>query len=58
LKKRTLMNLYNACPAWLDNAHKELDKVVAAAYDWTVITAETSDEEILRWLLALNLACG
>ncbi|MDR3087595.1 MAG: hypothetical protein LBU45_06555 [Azoarcus sp.] len=52
------MNLYNACPAWLDNAHKELDKVVAAAYDWTVITAETSDEEILRWLLALNLACG
>jgi hypothetical protein len=32
LKKRTLTNLYNARPAWLDLAHKEHDKSVAAAY--------------------------
>jgi hypothetical protein len=30
LKKRTLTNLYNQRPAWLDNAHKELDAAVAA----------------------------
>jgi hypothetical protein len=48
LKKRTLTNLYNARPAWLKNAHRELDKTVAAACDWPDITAETPDEEILR----------
>ncbi|MDR3087629.1 MAG: hypothetical protein LBU45_06730 [Azoarcus sp.] len=47
LKKRTLTNLYNAHPAWLENAHRELDKAVAAC-DWPDITAETPDEEILR----------
>ncbi len=56
LKKRTLTNLYNARPAWLANAHTELDSAVAAAYDWTDYTAEMSDEEILRRLLVLNLA--
>lgn len=56
LKKRTLTNLYNARPAWLDNAHKELDSAVAAAYDWEDYTPEMADEEILRRLLALNLA--
>ena len=55
LKKRTLTNLYNQRPAWLDLAHKELDKAVAAAYGWTDYTPETPDEEILRRLLALNL---
>ena len=55
LKKRTLTNLYNARPAWLDLAHKELDKSVAAAYGWTDYTAEMPDDEILRRLLALNL---
>ncbi len=55
LKKRTLTNLYNQRPAWLDLAHKELDKAVAAAYGWTDYTAEMPDEEILRRLLALNL---
>jgi hypothetical protein len=25
LKKRTLTNLYNARPAWLDHAHRALD---------------------------------
>lgn len=55
LKKRTLTNLYNARPAWLDNAHKTLDKAVAEAYGWADYTPEMSDEEILRSLLALNL---
>ena len=55
LKKRTLTNLYNHRPAWLDNAHKELDAAVAAAYGWADYTPEMRDEEILRRLLALNL---
>ncbi|KVW96987.1 class I SAM-dependent DNA methyltransferase [Thiobacillus denitrificans] len=55
LKKRTLTNLYNARPAWLDNAHRELDAAVAAAYGWTGYTPEMPNEEILKRLLALNL---
>jgi type II restriction/modification system DNA methylase subunit YeeA len=55
LKKRTLTNLYNARPAWLDMAHKQLDQTVAAAYGWTDYTPEMPDDEILRRLLALNL---
>ena len=31
LKKRTLTNLYNARPQWLDDAHAALDAAVAAA---------------------------
>jgi hypothetical protein len=31
LKTRTLTNLYNERPTWLDNAHRELDAAVAAA---------------------------
>ena len=53
LKKRTLTNLYNARPTWLDHAHKRLDAAVLAAYGWP---AELADEEILARLLALNLA--
>jgi hypothetical protein len=52
LKKRTLTNLYNERPAWLDLAHKKLDAAVAAAYGWS---ADFSDELILERLLALNL---
>jgi hypothetical protein len=55
LKKHTLTNLYNARPAWLDNAHKTLDAAVAKAYGWSDYTAEMADEEILRRLLKLNL---
>ena len=56
LKKRTLTNLYNARPAWLDNAHKTLDTAVAKAYGWSDYTPHMPDDEILRRLLALNLA--
>jgi hypothetical protein len=52
LKKRTLTNLYNERPAWLDLAHRKLDEAVAAAYGWP---AELTDEQILERLLALNL---
>ncbi len=55
VKKRTLTNLYNARPTWLDMAHKELDAAVAEAYGWADYTPDMSDEEILRRLLALNL---
>ena len=53
LKKRTLTNLYNQRPAWLANAHRDLDEAVAAAYGWP---ADLSDDEILKRLLDLNLA--
>lgn len=56
LKKRTLTNLYNAMPAWLVNAHAELDKAVATAYGWTDYTPEMPDSEILARLLSLNEA--
>src|SRR3989454_5556095 len=58
LKKRTLTNLYNERPAWLDLAHKKLDVAVIAAYGWGragEAEAELSDEQILENLLALNL---
>ncbi len=55
LKKRTLTNLYNQRPAWLDHAHRALDLAVAAAYGWTDYTPELPDTEILKRLLALNL---
>ena len=31
---RTLTNLYNQRPTWLDLAHKKLDQAVFAAYGW------------------------
>jgi hypothetical protein len=52
LAKRTLTNLYNQRPTWLDHAHRKLDEAVAAAYGWD---PDLSDEEILERLLALNL---
>ena len=51
LKKRTLTNLYNQRPTWLDLAHKKLDEAVFAAYGWK---PSMSDEEILEKLLVLN----
>ena len=52
LKQRTLTNLYNERPAWLDNAHRDLDAAVAHAYGWK---PDMSDDEMLTRLLALNL---
>ncbi|MEO8015425.1 MAG: DNA methyltransferase, partial [Polaromonas sp.] len=56
LAERTLTKLYNQRPAWLDAAHKTLDAAVAAAYGWADYSADLPDEEILKRLLALNLA--
>jgi hypothetical protein len=53
LKKRTLTNLYNERPAWLDLAHKRLDEAAFAAYGWDPGIA---DDELLEKLLELNLA--
>ncbi len=50
--KRTLTNLYNERPTWLDLAHRKLDEAVLDAYGWP---HDISDEEILARLLALNL---
>jgi len=52
LKVRTLTNLYNERPTWLDLAHRKLDEAVFAAYGWD---PGMSDEQILEKLLALNL---
>ena len=58
LKKRTLTNLYNQRPTWLDLAHKKLDQAVLAAYGWAdLLTAEgINEDEVLARLLALNLS--
>ena len=52
LKKRTLTNLYNDRPTWLDLAHKKLDGAVFDAYGWP---HDLTEDEILERLLALNL---
>lgn len=56
LKKRTLTNLCNARPAWLDHAHKALDEAVADAYGWGDHwrAGTLTDDEILAGLFALN----
>lgn len=56
LKKRTLTNLYNARPAWLDHAHKKLDEAVAEAYGWgdDWRDGKLTDDEILARLFHLN----
>ena len=53
LKKRTLTNLYNERPAWLDLAHRRLDAAVFASYGWD---AAMSDDALLAALLELNLS--
>ena len=52
LKKRTLTNLYNERPTWLDLAHRRLDEAVFACYGWPT---DLSDDQILERLLELNL---
>ena len=55
LNQRTLTKLYNQRPQWLDDAHRELNAAVAAAYGWP---ADIPEEEALRELLDLNLTRG
>ena len=52
LKRRTLTNLYNYTPAWLELSHESLDAVVFAAYGWS---PDLTDGEIVSRLLGLNL---
>ncbi len=56
LKKRTLTNLYNTRPAWLDHAHKALDEAVAEGYGWgdDWRAGRLTDDEILARLFRLN----
>ena len=51
LKSRTLTNLYNRRPQWLDDLHRRVDEAVAAAYGWP---ADIGDEEAMGALLELN----
>jgi hypothetical protein len=53
LKKRTLTNLYNERPTWLDLAHGRLDAAVFAAYG---CPPDLPDDQLLARLLELNLA--
>ena len=52
LKKRTLTNLYNTRPTWLQQAHQRLDQAVLDAYNWPHNLTEAA---ILERLLVLNL---
>lgn len=56
LAKRTLTNLYNARPVWLDHAHRALDEAVADAYGWgdDWRAGMLTDDEILARLFHLN----
>ena len=52
MRPRTLTNLYNQRPTWLDQAHAALDAAVCGAYGWP---ADLPNTEILERLLVLNL---
>ncbi|PIZ31868.1 MAG: class I SAM-dependent DNA methyltransferase [Alphaproteobacteria bacterium CG_4_10_14_0_8_um_filter_53_9] len=51
LKNRTLTKLYNENPAWLQNAHANLNIAVSQAYGWE---NDMKDDEILAELLKRN----
>lgn len=66
-KKRTLTKLYNERPTWLANAHRDLDRAMAAAYGWPeslpdraqpenpdAADRKVAEEEILKRLFDLN----
>jgi len=53
LQARTLTNLYNRNPTWLQLAHRRLDEAVMDAYGWP---HDLDDDAILERLLELNLA--
>jgi type II restriction/modification system DNA methylase subunit YeeA len=52
LKKRTLTNLYNERPTWLEMAHNRLDEAMSLAYRWD---PDLPADEILSRLMSLNL---
>jgi type II restriction/modification system DNA methylase subunit YeeA len=58
LKTRTLTNLYNQRPAWLDHAHAALDQAVAEAYGWGEEwrAGLLREDEVLARLFRLNQA--
>lgn len=59
LRRRTLTNLYNQRPAWLEQAHLALDRAVWSAYGWQDANPATvTDDVILERLLVLNLERG
>lgn len=51
LSQRTLTNLYNTRPQWLDSLHRQLDEAVASAYGWS---PDLSPDSVLEKLLNLN----
>ncbi|MGX6648801.1 hypothetical protein ACWCOP_12770 [Maricaulaceae bacterium MS644] len=53
LKERTLTNLHNQRPAWLDHAHRALYEPLAGAHCWP---ADLSDDDVLAKLFAPNQA--
>lgn len=53
LKKRTLTNLYNQYPTWLQQAHRQLDEAVLGAYGWPL---DIEGDVIMARLLELNKA--
>lgn len=50
--KRTLTNLYNQNPTWLQDAHRLLNEAVLSAYGWP---SDISDDKIIERLIVLNL---
>lgn len=52
VEARTLTRLYNEQPAWLRNAHRKLDIVVAEAYG---LDPDISESDLLAELLRMNL---
>jgi type II restriction/modification system DNA methylase subunit YeeA len=51
LKKRSLTNLYNDNPTWLQECHRELDEAVLAAYGWP---QDLSDQDNLDATFAVE----
>lgn len=51
LECRTLTNLYNSRPQWLDSLHRQLDEAVALAYGWD---PRINSDSVLEELLDLN----
>ena len=53
LTDRTLINLYEERPRWLDALHRNLDDAVLEAYGWP---EDVDDRNLLKRLLTLNWA--